>query len=134
MASTIGIVTIGQSPRDDLKTLFAGLAPPGSTVILRGCLDGMTDEEVDGVPPENGDDALYTALRGGRDVKISKKAVIARAPAALAALREDGAEAIVFCCTGEFPPNGGRRRRRLPIAAAEWAVRGAAAGGPGSAS
>ena len=107
MARTLGIATIGQAPRDDLKDLFAALAPPGTRVVLRGCLDGLSDEEVDRVPPNDGGDALYTRLRGGRDVKISKAAVIERAPATLAALRRDGADAIVFACTGEFPPMEG---------------------------
>jgi protein AroM len=42
-------------------------------------------------------------LRGERDVKISKQAVIARAPATLDALRQDGADALLFGCTGQFP-------------------------------
>ena len=50
-------------------------------VILRGALDGLPDAEVDRLKPENGADTLYTRLRGGRDAKISKQAVIARSPA-----------------------------------------------------
>jgi protein AroM len=46
-------------------------------------------------------------LRGGRDVKISKKAVIARSPQTLAKLRADGCDAIVYACTGDFPPMEG---------------------------
>jgi protein AroM len=37
-------------------------------------------------------------------VKISKAAVIERAPATLDALRGDGADALLFACTGAFPP------------------------------
>lgn len=40
---------------------------------------------------------------GGRDVIISKAHVIERAPDTLARLREDGADALVFACTGDFP-------------------------------
>ena len=47
---------------------------------------------------------LYTPLPDGREVKISKLAVAERAPATLEALRRDGADAIVFNCTGTFPP------------------------------
>ncbi len=105
--NTLGIVTIGQAPRDDIVALFAAQAPPGTKVVLRGALDGLSDEEVDALPPLNGADTLYTRLRGGRDVKISKQAVIARSPAALAKLRADGCDAIVYACTGEFPPMEG---------------------------
>lgn len=107
MSRTLGIATIGQSPRDDIAARFAEHAPPGTRIVLRGCLDGLTDEEIAARPPESGADTLYTRLRGDQDVKISKKHVIERAPATLAALRADGCDAIVFACTGDFPPMPG---------------------------
>ena len=64
--------------------------------------------------PENGGDTLYTRLRGGRDVKISKKAVIARSPAALDRLRADGCDVLVYACTGEFPPMPGDENVLFP--------------------
>jgi len=107
MARTLGIITIGQAPRDDIAALFAQHAPAGTRVVLRGALDGLSDAEVDKLPPESGGDTLYTRLRGGRDVKISKKAVIARSPKTIARLRDDGCDAIVYACTGDFPPMSG---------------------------
>ena len=104
MPRTLGIITIGQAPRDDIASLFAVHAPAGTKVILRGALDGLSDAEVDALKPESGADTLYTRLRGGRDAKISKKAVIARSPAALAKLRTDGCDVLVYACTGDFPP------------------------------
>ena len=104
MPNTLGIITIGQAPRDDIADLFATHAPAGTKVVLRGALDGLSDAEVDRLKPESGGDTLYTRLRGGRDVKISKKAVIARSPAALEKLREDGCDVLVYACTGDFPP------------------------------
>lgn len=103
MSRTLGIAVIGQAPRDDIAALFAAQAPTGTKVILRGCLDGMSDEEVAAIAPKDGGDTLYTRLPGNRDVKISKKAVVERAPTTLAKLRDDGADALVFNCTGAFP-------------------------------
>jgi len=103
MTRTLGIAVIGQAPRDDIAALFAAQAPAGTKVILRGCLDGMSDDEVAAIAPKDGGDTLYTRLPGDRDVKISKKAVVERAPATLAKLRDDGADALVFNCTGAFP-------------------------------
>src|SRR4029450_13254978 len=100
MARTLGIVTIGQAPRDDIATLFAEHAPAGTKVILRGALDGLSDSDVDKLRPETGTAPLYTRRRGGRDVKISKKAVIARSPAVLDKLRGDGCDVLVYACTG----------------------------------
>ncbi|HEY6980989.1 AroM family protein [Reyranella sp.] len=107
MGRTLGIITIGQAPRDDIASLFARHAPAGTKVLLRGALDGLSDAEVDTLQPESGSDTLYTRLRGDRDVKISKKAVIARSPETLARLRDDGCDAIVYACTGDFPPMTG---------------------------
>ena len=114
MAAKLGIVTIGQAPRDDIAALFAAQAPAGTEVVLRGALDGLGDAEVDALTPESGADTLYTRLRGGRDVKISKKAVIARSPAALAKLRADGCDVLVYACTGEFPPMPGDENVLFP--------------------
>ena len=107
MTRILGIATIGRAPRDDIASLFAQHAPRGTKVILRGALDGLSDAEVDALKPEYGGDTLYTRLRGGRDVKISKKAVIARSPGVLEKLRADGCDVLVYACTGEFPPMPG---------------------------
>jgi protein AroM len=104
MPRTLGVATIGQAPRDDIADLFAAHAPAGTRVVLRGCLDGLSDQEIAARPPLSGADTLYTRLRGGHDVKISKKHVIERSPETLRLLREeDGCDAIVFACTGDFP-------------------------------
>ena len=114
MTRTLGIVTIGQAPRDDIAELFAAHAPPSTRIVLRGALDGLSDAEVDALPPLSGADTLYTSLRGGRDVKISKQAVIDRSPEARARLRADGCDAIVYACTGEFPPMPGDENVLFP--------------------
>ncbi|MCW5745538.1 MAG: AroM family protein [Alphaproteobacteria bacterium] len=107
MARTLGIAVIGQAPRADIAELFAAQAPQGTRIVMRGCLDGLDDAGIDALPPLDGGDALYTRLPSGRDARISKKAVIARAPDTLARLRADGADALVFNCTGAFPPMEG---------------------------
>lgn len=114
MTRTLGIAVIGQAPRDDIAALFAAQAPAGTQVILRGCLDGMSDDEIAAIAPADGADTLYTRLPGDRDVKISKKAVIARAPQTIAKLRNDGADALVFNCTGAFPAMPGDKGVLFP--------------------
>jgi protein AroM len=104
MTRTLGIAVIGQAPRPDVAALYAAEAPPGTRIVLRGCFDGLSDAEIDARAPRSPADALYSPLPGGREVKISKLAVAERAAATLEALREDGADAIVFNCTGTFPP------------------------------
>lgn len=103
MGRTLGIATIGQAPREDIAALFAAQAPAATRVVLRGCLDGLSDEDIAQRPPKDGGDTLYTRLRGGHDVVISKAHVVERAAETLRRLRADGAEALVFACTGTFP-------------------------------
>lgn len=103
----LGVATIGQAPRDDLAALFARHVPAGTKIVLRGCLDGLSDAEIAAHPPTSGADTLYSRLRGERDVKISKAFVISRSPDLLARLRSDGCDAIVYACTGDFPPMPG---------------------------
>ncbi|MDP7569583.1 MAG: AroM family protein [Arenicellales bacterium] len=68
---TLGIATIGQAPRDDIAALFSEQAPSSTRILLRGCLDNLTDEQIAQRPPM------------------------------------DGADTLVFACTGEFPPIDG---------------------------
>ena len=103
MALVLGIATIGQAPRDDLAALFQAEAPPGTRVVLRGCLDGLTAAEIVKLAPTHGGETLYSRLGDGREVTISKVAVIQRASQTVARLRQDGADAVVFACTGAFP-------------------------------
>ena len=110
----LGIAVIGQAPRTFVEDIFRASLPAGTETVLRGCLDGLTDEEVDGLTPRDGGDTLYTRLRGDRDVKISKAEVIRRAPGTLERLRADGADALVFACTGEFPPMPGEAGTVFP--------------------
>ena len=105
--ATLGVATIGQAPREDIRGLFAAEAPAGTRVLVRGCLDGLSDAELAARAPADGDDTLYTRLKGQRDIKISKQAVAARAGETVAGLRREGATAIVFACTGEFPAFAG---------------------------
>jgi protein AroM len=107
LARTVGIAVIGRAPRPEIAALYATAVPPETRIVLRGCFDGLSDAEIDARAPVSAADALYTPLPGGREVKISKRAVTERAPATLAALRRDGADALVFNCTGEFPPIAG---------------------------
>jgi len=107
MPRTLGIAVIGQAPRPEIAALYAASVSPDTRIVLRGCFDGLSDAEIDARSPESAADALYTPLPTGREVKISKRAVAERAPATLAALRRDGAHALVFNCTGEFPPMTG---------------------------
>lgn len=99
----LGIVNVGQAPRADIVAQFAALMPEGTRITLRGCLDGASATEIAAMAPAGDEDVLYTKLADGSDTNIAKKHAIARAPGVLDKLRADGADAILFACTGAFP-------------------------------
>ena len=104
---TLGIITIGQAPRDDIADLFAPHAPAGTKVVLRGALDGLSDAEVDAAEAgERRRHALLASARRPRrqDLQEGRDRPLA---AAFAKLRADGCDAIVYACTGDFPPMEG---------------------------
>ena len=53
MRRTLGNAVIGQAPRTDIAALFAAQAPEGTRIVMRGCLDGLTDAgQAGSVPAE----------------------------------------------------------------------------------
>jgi protein AroM len=99
----MGVVVIGQSPRPSMEAEIAAVLSSGTSIELRGALDGMSRAEIDAIPPVDGADALFTLLPNGDNVRISKKAVEGRANAQLARFRQEGIDVAMLACTGKFP-------------------------------
>ncbi len=127
MTKTIGVLTIGQSPRadrlgDDMRTALG----PGSEVIERGALDGMSDEEIVQISPKDPSEYhLITLLRDGRSVQIGKSAILHRLQEQIWDLERNGAvDATLLMCTGVFPPFEHDKPLLLPQEALYGAVTG----------
>lgn len=99
----VGVITIGQTPRDDLMPQLAEDMGPAIQILEAGALDGMSKDEVAKIAPRSGDYVLVTRLRDGTPVKISKKAILPRIQRCVTRLEEKGADLILLLCTGEFP-------------------------------
>lgn len=99
---SLGLVTVGQAPRDDLvpeMTRWLGSV----RTLERGVLDGLSGEEIADLRPAPGDYALVSRLRDGSPVTVAKRHVLPRVQAAIANLKEEGAGTVLLLCTGEFP-------------------------------
>lgn len=129
---TIGVLTIGQSPRgdglgDDIRAVL------GSTtrVIERGALDGLSDDEIAQIAPQAADEyRLITLLRSGRSVEIGKPPILKRLQEQIQELEEhQGADAILVICTGSFPAFKHTKPLLLPQEALYGVVTGLAGGG-----
>jgi len=108
MPTTLGVITIGQSPRDDMVPELVRHWP-GVDVLQAGALDDLTEEEADRLSPTPGEEVLTSLLRTGRSVVFSRDTVLRRLQHCIAELEDRGVNATVVVCTGEFPPLAHRR-------------------------
>ena len=100
---TVGAITIGQTPRDDVAAELHDVLGPNVRVVQAGALDDLKRAEIDALAPAADDDALITRLRDGSDVLVAKSRILPRLQACLDRLAGD-CDASTILCAGVFPP------------------------------
>lgn len=111
MKKIIGMITIGQSPRDDIMPSLLEILGDEYEVMEAGALDGLTLEEVKNVDIQPDDYILVSRMRDGTEVKFPKRFVLPRIQEKiyeleqrmLSKLAEPFSHLIVIMCTGKFP-------------------------------
>ncbi|AOT71966.1 AroM family protein [Geosporobacter ferrireducens] len=103
MKRKLGAITIGQSPRVDVIPEMAAFLGNNVEVIEAGALDGLTYEEILEFKPEEDDYVLVSKLKDGRSVKFAEKYILPRLQECIDRLEREGADVILFICTGVFP-------------------------------
>ncbi len=98
----LGLLVVGQSPRQEIETEFRRLVKD-AVLVQRGCLDGLTRDEILALTPSAEETTLFTRLPNGEGVTLSKSAVIQYGSRQLDAMEASGLRTIVMLCTGEFP-------------------------------
>ena len=108
--TTIGMITIGQAPRDDVVPEMEKVLGPGVRIAQAGALDGLSRAEIAALAPTPGQFPLITRVLDGTSVVIAKEAIL---PLLQACLDRLAAQATSFAilCTGKFP----RFRCRPPV-------------------
>jgi len=99
----IGMLTIGQTPRDDIVPSLMDILGDDYEIIQAGALDDKSFDDVSGIDISEGDHILVTRMREGTEVKITKKYVLPLMQKKLSDLEEKGIRLTVVMCTGEFP-------------------------------
>jgi len=99
----IGLVTIGQSPRDDIVPGLRDMLSPQFNLVESGALDDLGKEEIDALAPVSDDYPLYTRLANGQSVTVAKRLIIPRVQACIDQLNTSGADVIALLCSGAFP-------------------------------
>ena len=102
MTGCLGLLTIGQAPRDDVVPGMCRLLGSDVELLQAGCLDGLDGSQIAELAPGPDDYVLTTRLADGSSVVVARRHVEAIVPRKVAELAEGGAGAVALLCTGEF--------------------------------
>lgn len=98
----IGLLTLGQSPREDVTPTLRALLGRSVPILERGGLDGLDGDGLRELMARNGETPLETRLRTGAAIGLSREAMLPRLAAAAAELGRS-CQHVVLLCSGEFP-------------------------------
>lgn len=123
---TLGVITIGQTPRPDLDAAFAAAAH-GAEVRVVGALDRCAPEVLAALAAP-GPYPLLVRLADGATVEIPRDRLVPFLARSADALAAAGASAVVLACAGEFPALPCRVPLLVPGRVVPAVVRAVAAG------
>lgn len=99
----IGLLTIGQSPRDDVLPGLLEILGEGYEIVEAGALDDLTLEDINKIEFQHDDYVLVSRMRDGTEVKFTKRFVLPLLQDKILMLEKQGVKLIVIMCTGKFP-------------------------------
>ena len=99
----IGMLTIGQTPRDDLIPGLMEILGEGYEIVEAGALDDVTLDEVKQIPLIKEDYILVSRMRDGTEIKITKKYILPMLQRRLEDIEAQDVRITVVMCTGKFP-------------------------------
>jgi protein AroM len=103
MPLTIGMATIAQSPRDDVVPAMCRYLPDEIRIPERGCLDGLTREEIAALGPEEGEVGIVARLKDGGSTLLSHRKILPRMQRCVDELIVDeDADLVVVLCGADW--------------------------------
>lgn len=105
---TVGLLTIGQSPRPDVVpqiTAYLGRLPgfDALRILEAGALDGLTPIQIRELAPKGAERRLVSRLSTGGTVVVAERLIPPLLEVQAARLSGQGAEALALLCTGDLP-------------------------------
>ncbi|WP_404455359.1 AroM family protein [Virgibacillus necropolis] len=100
--SSVGVLTIGQSPRTDVTPSIQSILGKEIVIIESGGLDSIADEKIGFIAPEDDETTYISKLRSGNSIKIGKSKLLPLLQKELKKL-EEKVEVVIMLCTGDFP-------------------------------
>jgi protein AroM len=102
MLRKLGLLTLGQTPREDVTPTLQSILGKSVQIIERGGLDGLSESGLMEMMAQEGEAQLETRLRSGAAIALSKGAVLPRLIKAGHDLARE-CDAVLLLCSGEFP-------------------------------
>ncbi|TKH03716.1 AroM family protein [Peribacillus simplex] len=99
---SIGVLTIGQSPRVDVTPSIQHILGNTVDIVEAGGLDRIRDDDLNSVTPDKDEVTYISRLRNGQSIKIGKSKLLPLLQAELDKLEEQ-VSAVIMLCTGDFP-------------------------------
>lgn len=100
----IGLLTIGQSPRDDITSEIKPLFLPHLRILEAGLLDDLSPEEIRRLRLAKRETPLVTRLRGGSQVELGEKEIRLLLPEFIESTKKKmKLNAVGLLCTNDFP-------------------------------
>ena len=102
----IAMLTIGQTPREDIADDLRQLLPAGWELRQYGALDGLTRAEAEQLCGyESRGELLVTRMAGdSRQIALSADRIFVRLQDCITRAEREGADLHLMACTGNFPP------------------------------
>lgn len=98
----LGLVTIGQTPRDDFGEFFAGLGGARPWVRFEGALDGVDAATLERLCEAEATDRLVVRLADGRSLSVSRTLLQPFVQRALDRLVARGADLMTVLCDSDW--------------------------------
>jgi protein AroM len=102
MTVRIGFATVGESPRDDVVPKVASWLPPDTEIVQRGCLDGLTQAQLQALFAPPGSEGIVAGTADG-SVLLAFDQLFPRMQEVVDGLaRGDGADLVVVLCGADW--------------------------------
>ncbi len=110
LPQTVGAVTMGQTPRDDIVPELAAALGEDCQIEQVGVLDGLSAAEIESQGHRRGRGRIVTRLRNGEEIRVKSSFLVRRFRECVEDL--DGRVAMILVlCTGDLP----QLKTRVPI-------------------